>query len=72
MKYKPPLNVYLVSRTDIPGYVEDQDCVVVAEDERHAERRARWSSDDFKKAPLCVTRIDITEEQMILKTNTGA
>lgn len=24
--------------------------VVVAEDGKHAERKARWSSDDFKKA----------------------
>ena len=52
-----------------------EDVVVVAEDELHAERCARCSSDDFKKAKLEVIEIDVSdtaEERVILKANTGA
>jgi len=45
---------------------------VLATDELHAERMARWSSEDFKKAKLKVTEVDITKEQMIMKANTGS
>ena len=32
------------------SWCQDYAMVVVAEDEKHAERKARWSSDDFRKA----------------------
>ena len=45
------MNVYLV---ELPvgeySWGDDYAMVVVAEDELHAERKARWSSDNFKKA----------------------
>jgi Mrp family chromosome partitioning ATPase len=66
------MKVFLVKRTDRVGYVEDFAMVVVAEDELTAERRARWSSNDFKKAKLSVLPVDLNTEAMILKANTGA
>ena len=47
--------------------------VIIAKDERHAERKARVSSDDFKKCQeITVTEIDMNEEQCVLTANTGA
>lgn len=41
--------------------------------ERHAERKARVSSGDFKKCQeISITEIDMNEEQCVLKANTGA
>lgn len=46
--------------------------IVVAEDEKHAERKARWSSDDLKKAVgIVVEKINLNQEQTILIANTG-
>ena len=46
---------------------------IIAEDEQHAERKARVSSDDFKKCQeITVTEIDMNEEQCVLTANTGA
>lgn len=47
------MNVYRISRKpkDV-DYCEDYAIVVIAEDRRHAERRARWSSCDFRKAKI--------------------
>ena len=46
---------------------------VIAVDERHAERKARVSSDDFKKCQeITITEIDMNEEQCVLRANTGA
>lgn len=62
------MNVYRISRKpkDV-DYFEDYAIVVIAEDERHAERRARWSSDDFRKAKnLEITKIDLSYEQVVL------
>ena len=40
---------------------------------RHAERKARVSSDDFKKCQeIVITEIDMNEEQCVLIANTGA
>ena len=62
------MNVYRVSR--IPQDVdcgEDYAIIVIAEDERHAERKARWSSYDFRKATnLEITKIDLSHEQVVL------
>ena len=47
--------------------------VVVAEDEKHAERKARWSSDDFKTATkIVVQKINLDQEQTVSIANTGA
>ena len=47
--------------------------VIIAEDERHAERKARVSSDDFRKCQeITVTEINMNEEQCVLTANTGA
>lgn len=62
------MNVYRISRKpkDV-DYFEDYAIVVIAEDRRHAERRARWSSGDFRKAKnLEITEIDLSHEQVIL------
>ena len=62
------MNVYRISRKpkDV-DYCEDYAIVVIAEDRRHAERRARWSSGDFRKAEnLEITEIDLSHEQVVL------
>ena len=67
------MNVYLVSRTDEVSWFEDIEMIVIAEDDLHAERRARWSSQDFKKAKnLSIKKIDISKEQAVLISNKGA
>ena len=67
------MKVYLVSRTDEVGWFEDIEMIVIAEDDLHAERRARWSSRDFKKAKnLSIKKIDISKEQAVLISNKGA
>ena len=62
------MNVYIVSRKpkDV-DYCEDYAIVVIAEDRRHAELRARWSSHDFRKAKnLEIAKIDLSYEQVVL------
>lgn len=57
------------------GYCTDVAMVVVAKDALHAERCARWKSNDFRKAKLKVEEIDLSdtaEERVILIDNTGA
>lgn len=53
------------------SYGEDYAMVVVAEDELHAERRARQSSYDFKKGPLDVKKVSLDVETVVLKANVG-
>ena len=67
------MKVFLVERTDRVTWCQDYAMVVVAEDERHAERKARMSSDDFKTCQkINVTEIDTNKEQCVLVANTGA
>jgi len=66
------MKCFKVERTDRVSWVEDYAMVVIAEDELHAERVARWKSGDFRKAKLKVTEINTEEEQIILVANTGA
>jgi hypothetical protein len=67
------MNIYLVERTEEITWVEDYAMVVIAEDEKHAERRARWESGDFKRAKnLLVKKVDADKEQSVLIANTGA
>ena len=65
------MNVYLVT-IEKTGWCQAYAMVVVAEDKKHAERKARWSSDDFKKAVgIIVEKINLNQEQTILIANTG-
>ena len=66
------MKVYLVKRP-ASGWCQDYAMVIIAEDERRAERKARLSSDNFKKCQeITITEIDMNEEQCVLKANTGA
>lgn len=66
------MNVYLVS-IKRKSWCQNYAMVVVAEDEKHAERKARWSSDDFRKATdVVVQKINLDQEQVVLIANTGA
>lgn len=66
------MKVYLVEQP-AREYCQDYAMVIIAEDERHAERKARVSSDDFKKCQeITITEIDMNKEQCILIANTGA
>lgn len=66
------MKVYLVEQL-VREYCQDYAMVIIAEDELHAERKARVSSDHFKKCKeISVTEIDMNEEQCILIANTGA
>ena len=67
------MNVYLV---ELPvgeyTYGDDYAMVIVAEDERHAERKARWSSGSFKKAKkINISQVNLDAEATILKANVG-
>ena len=66
------MKVYLVERP-ATNWCQDYAMVIIAEDEQHAERKARVSSDDFKKCQeITITEIDMNEEQCVLIANTGA
>ena len=65
------MNVYLVTIKKT-GWYQDYAMVVVAEDEKYAERKARWRSDDFRKATgIVVQKINLDQEQTVLIANTG-
>jgi hypothetical protein len=67
------MNVYLVELPDGEyTYGDDYAMVIIAEDELHAERKARWSSYNFKKAKkINITQINLSEEAVVLKANVG-
>ena len=66
------MKAYLVERP-ARDWCQDYAMVIIAQDERHAERKARVSSDDFKKCQeITITEIDMNEEQCVLTANTGA
>ena len=66
------MKVFKVDKKDKISWCMDYSMVVIAEDELHAERCARLNSDDFKKAKLEVTEINLDTEQCVLVANTGA
>lgn len=69
------MKVFLVERTCGVNWCQDYAMVVIAEDERHAERRARISSENFKNEKIEnieITEFDTNEEQCVLIANTGA
>lgn len=66
------MKAYLVT---IPAkeWCQDYAMVIIAEDELHAERKAKANSDDFKNyINITVTEINMNEEQCVLIANTGA
>lgn len=68
------MNVYLV---ELPvgeySWGDDYAMVVVAENELHAERKARWSSDSFKQAKkINISQVNLDEEAVVLKANVGS
>lgn len=47
--------------------------MIIAEYDKHAERKAKWSSDDFRKATdVVVQKINLDQEQVVWVANTGA
>ena len=66
------MKVFRVDKKDKISWCMDYSMVIIAEDELHAERCARLKSDDFKKAKLKVTEINLDTEQCVLIANTGA
>ena len=66
------MKVFRVDKKDKISWCMDYSMIVIAEDELHAERCARLNSDDFKKAKLKVTEINLDTEQCVLVANTGA
>jgi hypothetical protein len=67
------MNVYL-AELPVGEYTwgDDYAMVVVAEDKLHAERKARWSSYNFKKAKkINISQINLNEEAVALKANVG-
>ena len=66
------MKVFKVNKKDKISWCMDYSMVVIAKDELHAERCARLNSDDFKKAKLEVTEINLDTEQCVLVANTGA
>ena len=66
------MKVFRVNKKDKISWCMDYSMVVIAKDELHAERCARLNSNDFKKAKLEVTEINLDTEQCVLVANTGA
>lgn len=68
------MNVYLVELPDGEySWGDDYAMVIVAEDELHAERKARWSSYNFKQAKkINISQVNLNEEATILKANVGS
>lgn len=67
------MNVYL-AKLPVGEYTygDDYAMVIVAEDELHAERRARWSSGSFKRAKkIDISQVNLDTEAVILTANVG-
>ena len=58
--------VTLKGRPDDVLYYTLHTCFVLSTDEKHAERLARIKNqDEWKKCPLSVSEVDMTEEKII-------
>ena len=66
------MKVFVINRKDNYSYCDNYKAVVIAEDQLHAERLARWKIEGFKKAILEVTEVNFEEEQIISVENVGA
>lgn len=54
-------------------WCDDYSMAVLAEDEKHAERRARLSSGNYRDAQdLIIKEINLNEEQCVLIANIGS
>lgn len=60
------MKCFKVDRVDYVEYGEDDSMVVIAENEKDAEKHARIMSSDFKNAPLKVQEIDMNKKQFVL------
>ena len=69
-KGKELMRVFVVQRTDKVSWCEDYKAVVVAEDTLHAEKFARCNLDDFSKAELKITEVELSEKQIVTIENT--
>lgn len=64
------MKLFLITRK--ATWCEDYEMVVVAEDARHAERRARWTSYDFEhEKNIKVKEIKLNKEQVVSISNIG-
>ncbi len=67
------MNIYL-AKLPVGEYTygDDYAMVIVAEDELHAERKARWSSYNFRQAKkINISQVNLDEEAVILTANVG-
>jgi hypothetical protein len=63
----------LFNTTSLPQNIKKCEHITSPEYDKHAERKARWSSDDFKKAVgIVVEKINLDQEKTVLIANTGA
>lgn len=63
----------LFNTTSLPQNIKKCEHITSPEYDKHAERKARWSSDDFRKATdVVVQKINLDQEQVVLIANTGA
>lgn len=62
------MNCYLVTRMEEGKWGDTIQMVIVAKDEKHAERRARITNEDLRKTKLKVEKIDLNKEKIILAT----
>ena len=63
----------LFNTTSLPQNIKKCEHITSPEYDKHAERKARWSSDDFRKATgIVVQKINLDQEQTVLIANTGA
>lgn len=62
----------LFNTTSLPQNIKKCEHITSPEYDKHAERKVRWSSDDFRKATdVVVQKINLDQEQVVLITNTG-
>lgn len=68
------MNVYLAELPDGEySWGDDYAMVIVAEDELHAEIKARWSSYNFNQAKkINISQVNLNEEAVILTANVGS
>ena len=63
----------LFNTTSLPQNIKKCEHITSPEYDKHAERKARWSSDDFRKATnVVMQKINLDQEQVVLIANTGA
>lgn len=63
----------LFNTTSLPQNIKKCEHITSTEYDKHAERKARWSSDDFRKATdVVVQKINLDQEQVVWIANTGA